>query len=77
MEQPIFQPKTKEEHLALEIAEKLGDPKALPLYVKIAQKNPEHRIRLILNKVLKVPDDRIRTSRGAYFNWLIHHHEDT
>ncbi len=61
MEQPDFQPQTKEERLALEIAEKLGDPKALPLYVKIAKKNPEYRIRLIRNKVLKVPDDRIRS----------------
>jgi hypothetical protein len=24
--------------------------------------------------VLEVPDERIRTSRGALFNWLIHRH---
>ncbi len=69
-----FQPQTKEEYLALELAETLRDPDALPLYLKVAKKYSESYIRSILSRVMEIPSDRIRTSRGALFNWLIHHH---
>ena len=72
MEQTPVNPKTREESLALEIAEKLGDQKNAPFYLKMAETYSEHRIREVLEKVERVPEERIRVSRGALFNWLIH-----
>ncbi len=69
-----FSPHTREESLAQELAERLGDPEGLPLYRKVAIQFTEPSIRQILRRVLEVPDERIRTSRGALFNWLIHRH---
>ncbi len=67
-----FHPHTREEYLAQELAERLRDPEGLPLYLKVAKQYSESSIRQILGRVLEVPDERIRTSRGALFNWLIH-----
>ena len=67
-----FHPQTREEYLAQELAERLGDPQGLPLYLTVARRYTEFSIRQILGRVLEVPDERIRTSRGALFNWLIH-----
>jgi hypothetical protein len=69
-----FSPHTREESLAQELAARLGDPEGLPLYLKVAHRYTESSIRQILGRVLDVPDERIRTSRGALFNWLIHRH---
>jgi hypothetical protein len=60
--------------LARECAELLGDREGYPFYLKIAQQYPETYVRKILNHVLALPPERIRTSRGALFNWLIEHH---
>lgn len=65
-----------EEALASELAEKLGDPKGIALYRKIAKQYEEPYIRSMLSQVMEVPPDRIRTSRGALFTWMIHHHAD-
>jgi len=69
-----FQPTSKEEALAEELAERLGDPAGLPYYLTIAQLYPESEIRHVLGMALEVPEERIRTSRGAFFNWLVSHH---
>ena len=66
-----FYPQTREEYLAQELAERLGDPDGLPLYLKVVKRYTESTIRHLLGQVLEVPDERIRTSRGALFNWLI------
>jgi len=71
---PNYHPQTREEYLAQELAERLGDPQGLALYLKVARRYTESSIRQILGRVLEVPDERIRTSRGALFNWLIHRH---
>jgi hypothetical protein len=71
---PNFYPQSREEYLAQELAERLGDPQGLPLYLKVARRYTESSIRQILGRVMEVPDERIRTSRGALFNWLIHRH---
>lgn len=65
-----------EEALALELADKLGDPKGLGTYRKIAREYLEPYIRSVLQQVLDVPQERVRTSRGAIFTWLIQHHAD-
>jgi site-specific recombinase XerC len=41
---------------------------------KVAKRYTESSIRQILGRVMEVPDERIRTSRGALFNWLIQRH---
>ena len=69
-----YDPQTREEYLAQELAERLGDPQGLALYLKVARRYTESSIRQILGRVMEVPDERIRTSRGALFNWLIHRH---
>jgi hypothetical protein len=71
---PNYHPQTREEYLAQELAERLEDPQGLPLYLKVARRYTESSIRQILGRVMEVPDERIRTSRGALFNWLIHRH---
>jgi hypothetical protein len=69
-----FQPHSREEALAQELAERLGDPDGLPFYLKVTRRYSETFIRSILSRVLEYPPERIRTSRGALFNWLIRHH---
>lgn len=68
--------KGHEEAVASELAEKLGDPKGIAVYRTIAKEYEESYIRSILSQVLDVPLDRIRTTRGALFTWLIKHHAD-
>jgi hypothetical protein len=68
---PHYDPQTREEYLAHELAERLGDAPGLPLYLKVARRYTESSIRQILGRVMEIPDERIRTSRGALFNWLI------
>ncbi len=70
-----FQPHDKEEAFAHELADRLGDPDGLPFYIRVVQRYREAYIRDILGIVLQVPAERIRTSRGALFNWLLDHHE--
>ena len=71
---PNYQPQTREEYLAQELAERLGDLQGLLLYLKVARRYTEASMRHILGRVMEVPDERIRTSRGALFNWLIQRH---
>lgn len=71
-----FQPDNHAEVLAQELAERLGDPDGLPFYLAISERLPESLIRAILRIVMEVPDERIRVSRGALFNWLLQHYSE-
>jgi hypothetical protein len=66
-----FRPKTREELLALDIAEALDDYNGLPLYLFYAKKYPEHLLRRVLGEVKEIPAEKIKKSRGALFNHLI------
>jgi len=66
-----FKPQTREELLALDMAQTLNDLKSLPLYLKYAKSLPESRIREALSWVKQVPDERIKRSRTALFNFII------
>ena len=68
-----FEATSREELLAEELAERLGDPDGLPYYLTVVHSYPEAEIRKVLGMVLEVPEDRIRISRGALFNWYISH----
>ena len=62
---------TKEERLAREIADALNDPDAVALYTAYAEKYTEAHLRRVLQRVLSVPQDQIRKTRGALFTFLI------
>ena len=71
-----FKPKTKEERLAVDIAETLNDYQGLLLYLAYAKKYPETLLRRVLGIVLEVPMEKIKKSRGALFNYLIQQYDD-
>lgn len=71
-----FQPDSRAEALAQELAERLGDPDGLPFYIAISRDLPESLVRAILRMVLEIPEDRIRKSRGALFNWMLQHYDE-
>ena len=66
-----FQPKTREELLALDLATALNDLKALPLYISYSKKYPEHLLRRIASEVKDIPDNKIKKGRGALFNHIV------
>jgi len=65
------EPKTKEELLALDLAEELNDYKSLPFYLYCARKYPEPVIRRILGEVKETPSEKIKKNKVALFNYLI------
>ena len=69
-----FQPRTRVELLALDLAESLDDRKSLPLYISYAKRYPEGLLRRILGEVKEIPSEKIKKSRGALFNYLIKKH---
>ena len=66
-----FAPRTAKEVLALEITKALNDGDNLPLYIYFAGKYPEQVLREILSAVMEVPEEKIKKSRGALFNYLL------
>ena len=69
-----FRPETREELLALDLAEGLNDRRNLPLYIVYARTYPEHLLRRTLGVVKEIPDNKIRKSRGALFTYIIKKH---
>lgn len=69
-----FKPKTREEVLALDLAQGLDDLKGLPLYLSYSRKFPEALLRRTLSEVKAMPAKQIKKSRGALFNYLIQKH---
>ena len=66
-----FKPQTEEELLALDLAHALDDLPNLACYLSLTKKYPEYLIRRTLAVVKAVPQNKIRKSRGALFNFLI------
>lgn len=69
-----FKPNSREELLALDLAEALNDPKGLPLYLFYARKYPEFLLRSTLGKVKEIPIEKIKKSQAALFNHIIQKH---
>jgi len=65
---------TKQEKLAQELADALNDHDSLQFYRDCADKYTEDFLRKKLQKVLSIPEDQIRKSRGALFTYLIRNH---
>jgi len=66
---------TPQQQLAIEIAETLKDHDSLTLYQQFTERYSEEFLRRILDRVLSIPKDRIRKSRGALFTFLVNQHE--
>lgn len=64
----------KENRLAMEIATALNDMEALPLYINFTNKYSEAFLRKTLLRVLSVPEEKIRRTRGALFTFLVQQH---
>lgn len=66
---------SKDEELANELADTLGDQESLPFYRDMVKKYSETFLRSKLKKVMSIPTDQIRKTRGALFTYLINQHE--
>lgn len=60
--------------LAQEIAEKLNDKDAYSLYLSYTQEHSEETLRRCLERVLSIPIEKIKRTRGALFTYLITQH---
>jgi len=66
-----FKPETKEELLALDLAQGLNDLTNLNQYLSYVQRYPESLLRKILGEVKEIPSFKITKGRGALFNYLL------
>jgi len=57
--------------LANEIADALNDRDSISMHLQYVRKYKEEFLRRILNKVMALPDDKIRKSRAALYTFLI------
>jgi hypothetical protein len=62
---------SKEKTLAYELASTLNDLDALTVYIGFAEKYQEAFLRKTLNRVMSLPDEKIRRTRGALFTYLV------
>jgi putative aminopeptidase FrvX len=62
--------------LANEIAEALDDRGSLALFLQFAKRYKEEHLRGILDKVLSVPERKIKKTRGALFTFLVSQHAE-
>ena len=68
---------SNENKLAVELAETLNDRESLQAYIGMTHKYSESFLRKILTKVLTIPQNKIRKTRGALFTFLVkQHHEN-
>ena len=64
----------KQQKLALEIANALQDMDSLQSYMMLTQRYQEAFLRKVLTKVLSIPEEKIKKSRGALFTFLVNQH---
>ncbi len=56
---------------AQKIATILNDQAALPLYETFVKQHPIEILEDLLNKVMSIPDYKIKRTRGALFTYLV------
>lgn len=61
----------REQQLAVEIAQVLDDMKSLMTYERFVKRYSESYLREILQTVIKVPKEKVKNTRGAYFTFLV------
>lgn len=68
-----------ERKLANEIADTLKDRDSITMHLQYVRKYKEEFLRRILNKVMALPESKIRRSRAALYTFLINqgqsHHD--
>ena len=64
----------KQQKLALEIVNALQDMDSLQSYMMLTQRYQEAFLRKVLTKVLSIPEEKIKKSRGALFTFLVNQH---
>ena len=64
----------RDEEFALELAEALNDTDSLQFYRRCVEQYSEEFLRRTLERVLSIPQHKIRKSRGALFNSLLTGH---
>jgi hypothetical protein len=64
-------------NLASYLAEALDDREAIALHKRLVEKHPGEVLMEILSYVLNQPKSSIRSSRAAYFNYLVMLYERT
>lgn len=57
--------------LANEIADTLKDRDSITMHLQYVRKYQEEFLRKILNKVMSLPENKIRKSRAALYTFLI------
>lgn len=63
--------KIEQKIFAQKIATLLNDQAALPLYETFARNYPMDALEEILDKVISIPDHKIKRTRGALFTFLV------
>lgn len=66
--------KSNNKTLAYELAKALDDLDSLTVYFTFVETYQEAFLRKILNKVMTVPQEQIKRSRGALFTYLVKQH---
>lgn len=69
---PLFA--LREEVLARELSVGLEDTINLKFYQSVTKKYPERVLRDIYNHVRQIPQNQIKKSKGALFNYLLKQH---
>ncbi len=69
-----FELQTKEELLALDIAETVGDERNPAKYLHYAKRYTESLLREVLSQVKQTPEEKIKKSRTALFVYLVNHY---
>lgn len=64
----------EETQFAYELAEALNDKEAIQMYLSYVHRFSEALLREVLTKVLSIPENKIRKTRGALFNYLMQQH---
>ena len=67
---------TQEIRIANEIADTLNDRGSLQLFLHFAEKYKEEHLLKILEKVMSIPDAKIKKTRGALFTYLVSQYEN-
>lgn len=62
--------------LANAIADTLNDRGSLQLFLHFAEKYKEEHLMKILEKVMSIPERKIKKTRGALFTFLVSQYEN-
>ncbi len=71
------EPAPQDVHFAQQIAEALSDETSFTLYLSFTQKYNHEFLEKLLERVLSVPKEKIKKTRGALFTHLVLCHDRT